>query len=1121
MQPKDETTIPDRQRGSSIGVAGIAGQAADAPQTAPRRQGSDGGRPQSPSVRVFRYTFVAAAFWTALIAALAVWSISRLNESSLDLANLQADAVTERDLCYRQWTADLGGLYVPVDEQTPPNPYLASIPERDISTPSGRKLTLINPAYMTRLVSELAQRRGYLPSRLTSLAPRRPENAPDAWETLALKRFDKERALERASSIETVNGKSYLRAMRAFRVEQSCLKCHVDQGYQVGDLRGGVSVSVPMQHFDEVVAKESVTKGLCYLAVWLLGIGGLLVGSRKLAGSVLRLRRAQDITKAANAALEGANHKLKQEILARQRSEIATGESEQRHRALFECSRDALMTLAPPGWKFTSGNPAALKMFGLKDVADLVALPPWEISPETQPDGRRSDDKAREMIATAMREGSHFFEWTHKRVSGEEFPSTVLLTRVELGGQVLLQATVRDITEQKRAEEAVRTKTALLEAQSETSIDGILAVDNQGKSILFNTRFGVMWNIPREVLDTRDDDRILHHVLGQVSDPDEFLAKVRRLYAHRDERSRDEIPLEDGRTLDRYSSPLVDAGGSYFGRIWFFRDITARKQVEEELRQAKQVAEAASVAKGAFLANMSHEIRTPMAAILGFAEIVENSIGCCDVCPKHQHCATLARHQENIQVIRRNGEHLLELINDILDLSKIEAGRMEAERIACCPMQLVEEAASVVRVGAIEKGLSLDVRYDWPLPETILSDPARIRQILVNLAANAVKFTAAGSVAIAVRCRTDAPSGRTRIAFDVTDTGIGMTDEQVGRIFQPFTQADSSTTRRYGGTGLGLAISKKLAQAMDGDITVESRPGEGSTFTLTLEAALPQHARMLDSLEDVAPRACHAARPNLSQSVRLGGRILLAEDGPDNQLLISTILGKAGAQVELAANGRDAYDKAVAAMSAGACYDAILMDMQMPEMDGYQATRQLRLKGYFGPIIALTAHAMAGDRAKCLTAGCDEYATKPVDRLGLLNTLARLMGSAQAEPEQAPPASQPARQAADEAIQSQFADDPDMTEVTDAFVARLPATIAAMSEALGNNCFDELRRLAHQLKGSGGGYGYPSLTEQALRLEQAAKADDVEAARLAITELQETSRAAIAGRDSHAAVKGK
>ncbi len=1056
------------------------------------------------------------------------------------------------------------------------------------------------------------------------------------------------------------------------------------------------------------------------------------------------------------------------------RAEDSLREGERGYRALFESSRDALMTLAPPTWKFTSGNPAALEMFGAKDLESFIALGPGNMSPPTQPDGRPSDEKAREMIATAMREGSHFFDWTHKRATGEAFPATVLLTRVELAGQVLLQATVRDITTRKRAEDAVQRSEEQLRITLASIGDGVIATDMERRVTLLNPVAESLtgWTLEKArgkslaevfvlvneethapvanpveeafqtgeivgmanhtvligrdgtehpvadsaalirdasgrivgaVLVFRDvteerrsqeekekllrelgervkeldclyglsrinqrSDALLSDVLQETTQllppalryPDIASARIScegrvfdaglgqwdenapclaaDIWVHGDKigwlgvchqlsqekgenrgfleqeqllidtiaerlgkiierkRAEDAVKretaklsamisgMEEGVVFADADNVIVEINDylcrfvgksreeiigkriedihqgkvleGILGRIAHFRrspdcepyviqkpigpaEVILRMQPiyrgreydgvllnvidVTELVRARRKAEDASVAKSSFLANMSHEIRTPMTAILGFAEIVENSLECCDVCPKHQGCATRIQNQENIQIIHRNGEHLLELINGILDLSKIEAGKMETEHIACCPVQLVEEAASLVRPKAIEKGLSLDVRHDWPLPETILSDPVRIRQILVNLAANAVKFTDKGSVTITVRCRTDAPPGRTRIDFDVTDTGVGVTDEQLGRIFQPFTQADSSMTRKYGGTGLGLAISKKLAQVMDGDITAKSRPGEGSTFSFTLEAALPQHARMLDSLEDVAPRACHAARPNLSQSVRLRGRILLAEDGPDNQLLISTILRKAGAHVELAANGREAYDKAMAAMSAGACYDAILMDMQMPEMDGYEATRQLRLKGYAAPIIALTAHAMASDRAKCLAAGCDEYATKPVDRLGLLNMLARLMGSAQAEPQQAPPASQPAQQAADEAIQSQFAADPDMTEVIDAFVARLPAAIAAMSEALGNNCFEELRRLAHQLKGSGGGYGYPSLTDQALRLEQAAKADDVEAARLAITELQETIRAAIAGRDSHAAVKGK
>ncbi len=798
--------------------------------------------------------------------------------------------------------------------------------------------------------------------------------------------------------------------------------------------------------------------------------------------------------------------------------------SEERFRVLFESSRDAMMTLGPPTWKFMSGNPAAVKIFGAENVGEFTSLEPWRLSPEIQPDGHSSTEKAKEMIETGMREGSCLFEWTHRRLNGECFPATVLLTRMELNGQVMLQGNVRDITLRKRAEDELARVAALMRNIIDSSTDFIFVKDLDLRSVLCNEAYAAaLGKKPSDLYGKTDVENGWDPELVKGNP-----AKEIRGFEHDDQdalsgkvvHNENDPANVGGQTFvfDTVKLPLRDGNGSTIGVLGISRDITARKRAEQDIRQAKEEAEQANLAKSAFLANMSHEIRTPMTSILGFAEMVESSIDCCDTCPDHQICATRVQNKEQIHIIRRNGRQLLELINDILDLSKIEAGRVDVEQVPCSPVQVVEEAVSLMRVRAIEKGLTLDAMYEFPLPEAILSDPARVHQVLMNLIGNAVKFTAQGRVEIVVRCIRDVRDGEATVAFDVKDSGIGLTPEQAGRLFQPFVQADSSTTRQYGGTGLGLSISKKLAEALGGDIQVESKPGQGSTFTFTLKAAVPEPARMINDLSEAAHVSHHAESAGAS-SVKIRGRVLVAEDGLDNQTLISAILRGAGAEVDLAANGRTAMEMALSARAADTPYDAILMDMQMPEMDGYQATRKLRQAGYDGPIIALTAHAMAEDRRKCIEAGCDDYATKPVNRMGLLRMLARLMGCPMSGPEECIPEAAPAHASSDEAIQSQFATDPDMMGIIDGFVARLPDTLAAMAETLANNAHDELRRLAHQLKGAGGGYGYPSLTDKARALEDAAKAADVEAARLALNELQALTRAVIAGRETGAAVE--
>ena len=411
------------------------------------------------------------------------------------------------------------------------------------------------------------------------------------------------------------------------------------------------------------------------------------------------------------------------------------------------------------------------------------------------------------------------------------------------------------------------------------------------------------------------------------------------------------------------------------------------RALNEQLDAARLAAEAANRAKSEFLANMSHEIRTPMTAIVGFAELLRD-----DALRSPEPGGT---RMEFIDGILRNAEHLLSVINDILDMSKIESGRLDIALQWCSPFEIIESAVAMLHSTASHKGLTLTVEQQSPLPETIQTDPVRLRQVLINLIGNAIKFTERGDVRVVGRLLRDTPRGP-MLQFQVIDTGIGMSSAQLGRLFQRFSQGDSSTARRYGGSGLGLAISQRLAEMLGGDIEVQSTLGQGTCFRVTVAAGPLEGVPMFD-----APPARPSAAPaSWSVPVRAGVRILLAEDGADNRRIIGHILTKAGFAVTFAENGLVACEQTLASIAAGKPFDLVLMDMQMPVMEGYEATRRLRQSGYKGPIIALTAHAAPEDRQKCLEAGCDHYVSKPVHREQLLADTAKWI-------EAAAPAAQP------------------------------------------------------------------------------------------------------------------
>ena len=398
------------------------------------------------------------------------------------------------------------------------------------------------------------------------------------------------------------------------------------------------------------------------------------------------------------------------------------------------------------------------------------------------------------------------------------------------------------------------------------------------------------------------------------------------------------------------------------------------ERTRAEADAARARAEAAASVKGEFLANMSHELRTPMTAILGFADVLAHpDVG-------------VEERTEHVGSIRRAGEHLLALINDVLDLSKIEAGKMVIEQVELSPLQVMGDAVGMLREKARAKGVHLAMRCDGAVPTRIRSDPTRIRQILINLVGNAVKFTERGEVSVRIGMRTPPGDPDPVLLLEVSDTGIGIPADALPRLFTPFTQSDGSMTRRYGGTGLGLAICRRLSELLGGSISVESSPGKGSSFRVAVPTGPLDGVPMISGLDALAAR--QAAEQ--MGGTHLQGRILVADDSIDNQRLLAFHLRRAGAEVDIAANGREAVRKALESLAdRRGAFDLILMDLQMPELDGYQATSVLRSRGWDRPIVALTANGAQNERDRGLASGCDDFESKPIARDDLLEVCRR------------------------------------------------------------------------------------------------------------------------------------
>ncbi|MGZ3265142.1 MAG: PAS domain S-box protein [Croceibacterium sp.] len=675
------------------------------------------------------------------------------------------------------------------------------------------------------------------------------------------------------------------------------------------------------------------------------------------------------------------------------------------------------------------------------------------------------------LVFKASRGIEDIYELTYIRKDGTRLPAVVSVTALRdvqdvIIGYLLIGTdnTARKLVEEekKQSDQRLRDQQFYTRSLIESNIDALMTTDPLGIITDVNKQMEALTGCTR-------DELIGAPFKDCFTEPDRAEAAIKRVLS---EKSVTDYELtartRDGKqTVVSYNATtFYDRSRTLQGVVASARDVTERKRVEQELQQAKAAAESASRTKSDFLASMSHEIRTPMNAIMGIADLLAKT--------------SLSPEQDKyVQIFRRSGDNLLNLINDILDLSKVEASQLDLERTGFSLSDHLEKVIEMVAPRAHEKNLTLLCEIAPNVSNDLVGDPTRLRQVLLNLLGNAIKFTEDGRVSLKVESDENC-SVPTALRFTVSDTGIGIADDKLACVFERFTQADSSTTRRFGGSGLGLTISKRLVELMGGRIWATSEVGKGSVFGF----AVPFEIWAAANRPVSAPVGADSDTPLPAL------RILMAEDSPDNCTIALAYLEDTPYQIDVAETGLIACE-----MFKAGRYDLVLMDRQMPVMDGLTATRTLRAWEKANgrsptPIIALTASALKGDRETCLTAGCTAYLTKPIKQDVLRQAIRDYS---------APGLRLSRKEGGSEARALRSAQR--LAERIPAYLDNCRRNVVVMQEALDRNDFEAVTILGHNLRGSGGGFGFQAITDLGTSLEKASEDTDQDGARRLLGEL--------------------